>query len=133
MKAITKQILFVSINVLLLLLIAKSLMIFTSLMSEKLPWYEPCGMQFIIIYFFVLLFFVIGGFEVAIGEFIPISKTIKLLPFITGIIMALIITIGDSLKLWMQISGTSIGLLSAIVAIVFTVKDLIKINMKKAT
>ena len=108
-------------------------MIFTSLMSEKLPWYEPCGMQFLIIYFFVLLFFVIGGFEVAIGEFIPISKTIKLLPFITGIIMAIIITTGDSLKLWMQISGTSIGLLSAIVAIVFTVKDLIKINTKKTT
>ena len=101
-------------------------------MSEKLLWYEPSGMQFLIIYFFVLLFFVIGEFDVAIGEFIPISKTIKLLPFITGIIMAIIVTIGGSLKLWMQISGTSIGLLSAIVAIVFTVKDLIKINTKKA-
>ncbi len=133
MKAITKQILFVIINILLLLLISKSLMIFTSLMSEKLPWYEPCGMQFLIIYFFVLLFFVIGGFEVAIGGFIPISKTIKLLPFVTGIIMALIVTIGGPLKLWMQILGTSIGLLSAIVAIVFTVKDLIKINTKKTT
>ncbi len=91
-------------------------------------------MQFLTILFFsVPLFFVIGGFEVAIGEFLPISKTIKLLPFITGVSMALLVMIGGSLKCWMQISGVLIGISSLLVAIVYTVKDLIKINTKKVS
>ncbi len=128
MKIITKKNIFVSINVFLLLPIMWSLMIFTSLMFDKLPWHEPCGMQFLTILFFsVPLFFVIGGFEVAIGEFIPISKTIKLLPFITGVSMALLVMIGGSLKFWMQVSGILVGLSALIVSIVYTVKDLKKI------
>ncbi len=131
MKTIAKIILYITLNISLILVILWSLMIYTSLMSEKLPWYEPCGMQFLVILIISLpLFITIGVLEILLGKFMPISKTMKLLPFITGVGMALLVLVCGSLRFWMQITGTLIGLVSILVTIIYTIKDLTKIKLE---
>lgn len=129
MKERTTIIFYVLINLLFVLTTLWSLMIYTSLMSEKLPWYEPCGMQFLAILIFSCpIFLIIGIIQLIFGKFIAISKWVKLSPFIGCAGMGLPIFIDDGLGIIMQIFGTLIGIVTISITITFVVFDLLKMK-----
>jgi len=98
-----KMILYVVFNLLLLWALLGSLMIYTSTI-EGLPWYEPCGMQFLIIFiFFAPAFLAIGAVLFILSKYYHISRLSKSLPFIAAA--------GLSLPLFGPLNrGISIGL-----------------------
>jgi len=101
-------------------------------MSAKLPWYEPCGMQFLVILVFSCPVYILIGIMLRIlGKFITISKRVKMLPFLCCLGLGLPILIDGGLGLGMQIAGTLIGLLTIFVTIPFVILDLILMSKKK--
>ena len=132
MKGKSKIVIFIILNVLFILVTIWSVMIYTSLMSEKLPWYEPCGMQFLVILVFSCPVYILIGIMLRIlGKFITISKRVKMLPFLCCLGLGLPILIDGGLGLGMQITGTLIGLLTIFVTISFVILDLILMSKKK--
>ena len=93
-----------------------------------MPWYEPCGMQFLAIVILSCPAFIgIGIGELILGKFMNISKRLKILPFLCCLGMGLPIFIDGGLGIVMQILGTTVGLLTLILTILFTVIATIKI------
>ncbi|MFC1497908.1 hypothetical protein ACFLS1_05480 [Verrucomicrobiota bacterium] len=102
-----------------------SFTIYTSLMSKHLPWYEPCGMQFLVILVFSCpVMFGIGIAYIILGRFMPIGKPTKILPFVTGTAITSLVFIDDSLGLGMQVAGAACCVLAAISMICLAIKDL---------
>ena len=112
------------LNVFLVVVILWSVMIYTSLMSKRLPWYEPCGMQFLAILVLSCPALIgIGIGELILGKFISISKRLRFLPFLCCLGMGLPILVDGGLGIIMQMFGTTVGLTTAILVILFTVID----------
>jgi hypothetical protein len=133
MKGKVKIYILIFLNAIFLLTILWSIMIYTSLLSEKLPWYEPCGMQFFAILILCCpTFIVIGIIEILFDKFLVTSKPLKFLPFICSLGMGLPILIDGTLGIEMQIIGASIGLFSVVSTIYFTIQN-VKLISKKST
>ncbi|MGB2929476.1 MAG: hypothetical protein WBB70_11230 [Desulfobacterales bacterium] len=104
-----------------------SVTIYTSLMSKKLPWYEPCGMQFLAILVISCPAMVMTGISyIVLGRFMRVGKPTKILPFATAVAIASLIFIDGSLGSGMQITGTAFCVMAAISSMIFGINDLIK-------
>ncbi len=80
-----KPILFTILNLLFIYIILTSLMIYTSLW-KKMPWFEPCGMQFLhIIIFDAPVLLIIG---IVISIFSKIDERQLFLPGVEDLIVA---------------------------------------------
>ena len=96
-------------------------------MSKKLPWYEPCGMQFLAILVVSCPAMVMTGISfVVLGRFMKIGNPTKILPFATAVAIASLIFIDGSLGSGMQITGTAFCVIAAFAAMIFGITDLIK-------
>jgi hypothetical protein len=103
MKDLIKLTLLISLNIIFTIVVLWSTMIYTSMMSDKLPWYESCGMQFLAILIISCpALIIIGFFELLLSRFMPISQKLKLLPFACSLGMGLLIFIDQSLGFIMQ-------------------------------
>jgi hypothetical protein len=128
MKDKIKIYLLIILNAFFVVVVLWSMMIYTSLMSDKLPWYEPCGEQFLAILILSCPIFIIFGIiELLLGRFINIYKRLKYLPFICCFGMGLPILIDGSLWLGVQIVGTIFGLITVIAAIYLTTINVIEL------
>jgi hypothetical protein len=102
-------------------------MIYTSLMSESLPWYEPCGMQFlIIIVYSTPALIAVGIVNIILARFIKLSKTAKIFPFIIAVALVLPVLIDGSLGYEMQIIGAALSIIGAVGIIIITIRELIR-------
>ena len=129
MRKRLKVILYVLINLFFILSVFLSLTIYTSLMSEKLSWYEPCGMQFLAVVFILCpTFLIIGILQLILGRFMAISKWSKLSPFICLGGMGLPIFLDGSLGLAMQITGILAGIVAITMTIIFVTIDLLRMR-----
>ena len=103
-----------------------SFTIYTSLMSPRLPWYEPCGMQFLAILVLscpAMIGLGIGYFILA--RFMPMGRSIRILPFATSAALGALVFIDDSLGLGMQVAGTACCVLAALAAIDISIYDMV--------
>jgi|WetSurMetagenome_2_1015567.scaffolds.fasta_scaffold1629662_1 hypothetical protein len=124
MKDLIKFTLLVSLNIIFAIVVLWSTMIYTSMMSDKLPWYESCGMQFLAILIISCpALIIIGLFEMLLSRFMLISQKLKLLPFACSLGMGLLIFIDQSLGFIMQILGTILGIVTVMATAYFTIKD----------
>lgn len=104
-----------------------SFTIYTSLMSKELPWYEPCGMQFLAILIISCpLLVLIGLVDLFLSRCIKLSRTLKLLPFCTAGILGLLVIIDGSLGFTMQIIGSLTCVTAMLLAVTFFVLDVKK-------
>ncbi len=128
MKKIIKPSIFIVLNLSSLAVLLWSLMIYTSLF-KGIPWYEPCGMQFLAILILSDPVFLILGIALFIlGKFIPISLINKSLPLMAIAGLSLPILIGGGLSKTTLLIGTTIGMIILVLTIVSTVKDFISQN-----
>lgn len=106
-----------------------SFKIFTSLLSPDLPWYEPDGMQFMIVLLIILPLMIGAGFLLrVVGESIPINRRMKKIPFVVSIGLFALIIFDGSLSLFMQITGAIICIFAVIATVAFFVIDIIQMN-----
>jgi hypothetical protein len=95
-------------------------------MNENLPWYEPCGMQFLILVVYCLpAMIMIGIVNIILGKFIKILRVSKIFPIIIGLALALPVFIDGSLGYEMQVIGTVISIVGAVGIIIILIKQLI--------
>lgn len=118
---------FAFLNFFLILHLVGSLFIYTSLF-RFVPWYEPCGQQFLIIFIYVTIILLLGILQFFLSKFLEISKILKLLPFISIIALSAPILIDGSLSLAMRITGIVICLLLICSVIIFFINDFKKIH-----
>lgn len=127
MKNKIKIYLFIILNSFFVVVVLWSLMIYTSQMSNKLPWYEPDGIIFMAIPLLSCpVFIVLGIIEFILSEFININKILKFLPFMCSLGMGLPVLIERDSLIGI---GTITGLITVISTIFFTtinVKELLK-------
>jgi hypothetical protein len=126
-KAI-KITLFIFFNALFIADILWAAIIYTSLMSDKLPWYDPCGMQFIIILALVcpVLIFV-GVFQLLFGKILKTSLVTRILPFVSCLALAIPIFADGGLGYLMQVTGVLITIITIVVIGYFSIPDLKRI------
>ena len=118
---------FAFLNFFLILNLVGSLFIYTSLF-RFVPWYEPCGQQFLIIFIYATIILLIEILQLFLGKFLAISKILKYLPFISIVTLCSPILIDGSLSLTMRIIGIVICLILICSVILFFIKDFKKIN-----
>lgn len=121
----TKKIIYLIVTLAFLLVCCFSFTIYTSLMSERLPWYDPCGMQFLVI--LVLSWpamFGVGIAYLVLARFMFIGKSTKILPFATGSAIGVLVLIDGSLGSGMQWAGALCCVLAAWLTIRFAIWDL---------
>lgn len=125
MKQVAKISLYLLFNLLLLLVLLWSLMIYTSL-EKGLPWYEPCGMQFLVIFCMSDPAFLVLGIALFIlGRFYRMRLFNKLLPFIAIAGLSLPILIDGSLSRSTLLAGTLIGAVLVFLVIAATIRNLL--------
>ncbi|MFC1483150.1 hypothetical protein ACFL56_02705 [Candidatus Margulisiibacteriota bacterium] len=128
MKKILPILCFIIINILFIFTLLISIQIYTSQLSNKLPWYEPCGMQFALIIVFMLpMFILIGIGQFITSKFIPILNIHTYLPFFSGLIFT-IPTLISAFGYIECIIVSIIGFIVMILTIVFSVLDIIKLK-----
>jgi len=121
-KSIMKSFIFVILNLLSVLVLLSSLVIYTSLF-KIMPWYEPCGMQFYLIFMpFDPAFLIIGISLFILGRFFHMSTLNKWLPFMAIIGLSLPIMFG--IKIISILIGTSICIVLCVLTIVTTIRSL---------
>ncbi|GEM_PF-3587946 len=123
-KSIMRSFVFVVLNLLSVLVLLWSLIIYTSLF-KIMPWYEPCGMQFLAIFMvFDPAFLIIGISLFVLGRFFHISTLNKWLPFmaIGGLSLPII---PGGLTIIPILIGTSIGIVLCVLTIVTTIRSLV--------
>jgi len=122
--AIIKKITFYLFISLFLLICFFTFTIFTSLMSKQLPWYEPCGMQFMAILIISCpALFVLGIAYTIFGDSISAGKLAKGLPYLTLIIIGSLVLIDGSLGSLMQIAGATTCVIASGLAIFLGIRD----------
>lgn len=117
-----KTVIYCSLNLLLLLALLWSLRLYTS-SFEKLPWYEPCGMQFLLI--FLLsdpVFLAIGIALLILSRYYHISKLNKWLPFIA--IAGLSLPLFGPLNRG-ELIGLPINIILCLLVVITTIANLI--------
>jgi hypothetical protein len=128
MKKNIKVVAFVVINLLYVGVLLWSLMVYTSLF-KGVPWYEPCGTQFLGILFLSAPAFLILGISLfVLGKFIHIPFISKCLPLIAMAGLSLPITIDGSLSRITLLIGTVIGMAILMLTIVSIGKNLRKLG-----
>jgi hypothetical protein len=101
-------------------------------MSKELPWYEPCGMQFLAILVVSCPAMILIGISfIVLGRFMRIGNPTKILPFATAMAIVSLIFIDGSLGSGMQITGTAFCVIAALASMIFAIIDLIKKNKCK--
>jgi hypothetical protein len=126
MKAL-QQILYILSLLAFLVVCFFSFMIYTSLMDDRLPWHEPCGMQFVLVLFVSCpAMFAIGAAYWAMGRHMQILKATVILPFATSGALGLLLFIDESLGTGMQIAGTIFCILAAVASVGLAIVDLFK-------
>jgi len=112
----------IALNLVVFLCLLWSLMIYSSLF-KGLPWYEPSGMQFLVVLAVSVPVFLITGIVLVIlRKTLVVSKWNVSLPFLAAVGLSLPIFIDDSLSRGMQISGIVIGIALGIAVLVTTAK-----------
>ena len=122
-----------SLSLLFILVVLWSMMIYTSL-NKNLPWYEPCGMQFLAVLILSCpALIIIGCTQIVLAKALNTSIWTRILPFITCAGLALPILLEDGLGKTMQIIGTLFCAVSILGAVYLVVKDMKRItnNLKK--
>ncbi len=108
-----------------------SFTIYTSLLSKRLPWYEPCGLQFLaILTVSCPVMYGIGMAYLVLGRFVPINRATKILPFATATVIGLLAF--GPLSFAMQIAGATCCALAAVVAIICAVTDRARSKSKQS-
>lgn len=80
-----KLVLLIAFNIVILIVVVHALTIYTSLIPG-LPWFDPCGMQFIVLWFLHFrAFLFIGVISIFFGRFFGMSLLPRFLPFMTGV------------------------------------------------
>ena len=103
---------------------AFSFIIYTSLLSEYIPWHDPCGMQFLaIVIISCPAMFITGIIYLVLSRYMQIRKTTILLPFITAAIIGSLLFIDGSLGLIMQLVGATTCVAALAISIFFSRKD----------
>jgi hypothetical protein len=122
-----KRVLYVLLTLAFLWICWVSFAVYTSLMSQRLPWYEPCGMQFLVILVFSCpVMFGLGIAYLVLARFIPVGRSTKILPFATGVAIGALVLIDGSLGRGMQFVGAACCVLAALLAVGFAIQDLKK-------
>lgn len=86
-----KKLIHFVLTVAFLFLCWSSFMVFTSLLSPSLPWYEPCGLQFLgIILFFSPAMIFIGVAFLVLSQVMPINRITWILPLASAFIIWLL-------------------------------------------
>jgi hypothetical protein len=112
----------IALNLVVLLCLLWTLMIYSSLF-KGLPWYEPSGMQFLVVLGISVPAFLITGIILLIlRRTLAISKWNVSLPFLAAVGLSLPILIDGSLSRGMQISGIVIGIALGIALLLTTVR-----------
>jgi hypothetical protein len=125
-----KHLIYFGLNLVLILVLLWSLMIYTSLF-KGIPWYEPCGSQFLAILIISDPIFLVTGIALLIlAKHYPISKLNKWLPFITIVGLSLPILIDGSLSKTTLLTGTAIGVMLLLLIIVAVVKRLVSSKIR---
>lgn len=97
-KKVYAKFIFATVFLLMIGVLSWSLMIYSSLF-KFLPWYEPCGMQFLGIFIIsVPLLFLCGIAVLVLNRFIRISIMGRLLPFIAILTLSLPILIDSGIS-----------------------------------
>ena len=120
----TRVLLLSILNIIFILITLSSVMIYSSLF-ERLPWFDPDGMQFLFIP--VISFpslFVIFCFKYLLCSYIGISKKLKFLPIISSFGFLLPVLIDDELGIIMQVTGVLIGILTLLVTFRFAIDEI---------
>ncbi|MBA3052371.1 hypothetical protein KKF70_03150 [bacterium] len=124
-KSIMKSFVFVVLNLLSVLVLLSALVIYTSLF-KIMPWYEPCGMQFLAIFMvFDPAFLIIGISLLVLDRFFHISRLNKWLPFIAIIGISLPVFLDGSISITTILFGTSIGIVLCVLTIATTIRSLV--------
>ena len=87
-------------------------------------------MQFYALLFMGFPFFVvIGGVQLVLGRFLPISLAIRILPFAAAVVLQIPAIIDTSLKnSGLQITGAILSAVTAILIVVLVVRDLLRMR-----
>ncbi len=124
-KHLWKSFIFVILNLAFLFVLLWSLMIYTSLF-KNMPWYEPCGMQFLVIFLISdPAFLIIGVALLILGRFYRISRSNRWFPFIAIAALSVPILIDGSLSPITLLIGTSLGTVLCFLIIISTIRNLI--------
>jgi hypothetical protein len=117
-----RPIIIIALNLVVFLCVLWSLMIYSSLF-KGLPWYEPSGMQFLIVLAISDPVFLITGVVLLIlRKTLVLSKWNVGLPFLAAVGLSLPILVDGSLSRGMQISGIVIGIVLVVAVLVTTAK-----------
>lgn len=104
---------FVLLNMVFVGVLGLSVLIYTSRMSERLPWYTPEGLQFLTILVFCCpAFLVVGVLQLFLSRFRKVSMILRILPFVSIPVLGLPIVIDPGLGLGVQVSGMVFGLVA---------------------
>jgi len=123
-----KAFIYIALNLLLLLILSWSLMTYTSLFKGS-PWYEPCGMQFLVIFIlFDPAFLTIGIALHILGKYYHVSKLNKWLPFIAIVGLSLPIFGPLNTGIWI---GLPVNVILFLLVIVEVILNLVR--LKKQT
>ncbi len=126
-KKIIKPFVLLGLTLLFILVVLWSMMIYTSL-NKNLPWYEPCGMQFLAVWILSCpALIIIGCAQVVLAKSLNTSIWSRRLPFIASAGLAMPILFGDGLGKTMQILGAVICAVSIAVALYLAVLDMKRI------
>ncbi len=128
---IVKQLIYISLALAFLKVCWFSFRIYTSLLPCRLPWWDPCGLQFAHIWFSIGPALVaIGTAQLVLGRFLPTSKATRVLPFAAATAIFLPCLLDPSLGLPMQLFGAACSALAAAAAIALAVRDLARANRR---
>lgn len=121
-KTAPKVVPFILLNGLSLLALFYAFVVYTSLF-EWSPWYEPCGLQFLVIPFFVSpALFVAGTALVILGRFLRISVLNQVLPFGAALLLFVLIF---NLTAGSMITGAGLSVAFAVITIMTTITSLL--------
>lgn len=121
-----KKISYLLLNFIMLLTLGFSLMIYTSL-HKGLPWYDGCGMQFLIILILLVPVLLGVGFGfIMLNRIYSISGFNKRLPFYCLVGILLPILIDGSLSIIMTTTGTFLSIIFILMTIYTSISHIKK-------
>lgn len=122
-NSIFKKIIFVTINLLSILTLFIFLMIYTSL-NKNMPWYDSCGMQFLVIIILSPLLAIIGASLLALNKKLHFNKPNARFHFIAMFCTVVPLIVDGSLSTPTLIIGGSFCVISIILIIYSVITNL---------
>ena len=111
------------LTMLFLYLCFESFFIFTSLIRE-VPWYEPCGMQFLGVIFVACPgMIMVGVGYLILAKFADIGKYTMIMPFLTMLILGVTANGSGRFDAWLNTLGAATCLAAIIISVILGSRD----------